>query len=251
MAILGEICAGPAPGGSGWRLGLALAAGLLTACAETGPIFPTSDRLDPWVSAAGAVDPRSDVAPVIKGEVASFRLGPGGRRAALRTGREWGLGQTYLFGFDIRIEPGPLPRQAVTLSTLERLGAPGRPGAGIVAVSLDSRGVSVLGRSCIRPAELGRWHSVEIRIALADDDTGFLEVFCDRRPIWAQSHLRTVLPPVCRRTEGCNAAVPKPVRYEWQLGLIAPHGAAQAIKVQMRRIFYHRLFWIPNRVGAL
>ena len=222
---------------------------LLTACDGVGPVFPTSDALEGWVRAPGAVDPRSDRAPVLAGDTVRFHLRRGERRTALRAGREWGVRQTYLLGFDLRIEPQSLPRRPVDLTRLVRTGG---DEAEIVAVALDRRnGVSVLGRRCIAPEALGAWHRVEIRIEFSDRDTGFLEVFCDRRPIWAQSHMRTTLPPVCRRAEGCNAPVPGPVGYEWQVGVIAPGRVARDLAVEMRRIFYHRLFVIPHRVGAL
>ena len=40
-------------------------------------------------------------------------------------------------------------------------------------------------------------------------------------------------------------------RFEWQFGVDAGHRVARAIQVEMQRLFYHRLFVIPNRVGQL
>ncbi|WP_322867818.1 hypothetical protein U5922_017355 [Aquicoccus sp. G2-2] len=98
------------------------------------------------------------------------------------------------------------------------------------------------------PAALNTWHSVEVRIAFANDDSGFLEIFCDRKPIWAQSHFRTALPPVCRLSEGCTKGVPAPARFAWQVGLLARGRIVRRVSVEMRRIFFHRLFVIPHRV---
>ncbi|WP_137699492.1 hypothetical protein [Marimonas lutisalis] len=222
---------------------------LVTACADTGPVYPTSDTLDPWVIAPDSVTPGSDRAPHVAGERMIFRLAPGERRSSLSTGRDWGVWQNYLMGFDVRVAPGQAPAQPVTLARFLRRGDPETE---LVAVMLDARrGITVLGRSCVPAARLGDWHSVELRIRLADNDTGFLEIFCDRRPIWAQDGFRTTLPPTCRHGEGCATPVPRPARFEWQVGLVSPGRVARAIRVEMQRIFHHRLFVIPNRVGTL
>ncbi len=239
------------PGAAVMRAGVALAVGLLSACSEVGPVFPTSQNLDAWVTAPETVDPASDRAPNVAGQVVTFRLARGERRSALQTGREWGLEQSYLFGFDIRLDQTALPRKPMVISRFLRSGAT-QGETELFAVMLDSRrGLSVMGRTCIKPEDLVHWHSVEMRIELADDDSGFLEVFCDRRPTWVQSRMRTTLPPTCRRAEGCTKPVPRPVQFEWQIGLIPAGQAAGDITVQMKRIFYHRLFVIPNRITAL
>lgn len=234
-------------------LKLTMAALLLAACNGMGPIYPTSDTLDDWVTAAASLDPASDHAPVFSDQVAVFQLAPGERMSALHAGRRWGLQQNYLFGFDIRLDPAQAPLRPVTLTRLSRLGPDGGAAGAqpLVSVELDARrGVSVLGRSCVPPEALGDWHSVELRIAFANDDSGFLEIFCDRRPIWAQSHLRTALPPICRLSEGCQQNIPAPARFAWQVGLMAQGRVARKISVGMRRIFFHRLFVIPNRVSG-
>lgn len=234
-----------------FRVLLVFLAWLLTACNETGmgPVYPTPEQLPEWVVSADAVDPRSDRAPVVDDPLVTFRLGPGDRRSALRAGQDWRLTNRYLFGFDVRLARGALAGQRVTLARLKRLGSREEE---LVSVEADTRrGVTIFGRTCIPAAELGNWHKVEIRIRLADDDTGFLEVFCDRRPIWAETGMRTTKPPVCRRREGCTTPVPHPVRVEWQLGLLADSGARRGIEVQMRRIYHRLLFVIQNRVGTL
>lgn len=225
---------------------LLLAAICLTACNETGPVFPTSDSLDPWVTDPASLDPQSDQPPLISDQIVRFHLTPGQQRSSLRAGREWGTAQTYLFGFDLRLDPNALGPDPITLSRLQRLGS---PAADIVSIQLDRRrGISIFGRSCVAPSELRKWHSVEVRINLANDDTGYLEIFCDRRPIVAIEAFRTTQPPICRRATGCTAPVPRPARFEWQVGLLAPRRVSRAVTIEMRRIFYHRLFVIPNRV---
>ncbi|MEZ5714251.1 MAG: hypothetical protein R3D85_03175 [Paracoccaceae bacterium] len=190
---------------------------------------------------------------MIAGQTVRFHLAPGQRRSSLHTSHAFGLGQTYLLGFDIHRGATPLPARPVTIARLMRgTGTPGAPETEIAAIRLDARnGITAFGRQCIPAAQLTRWHSVELRVAMADDDTGYLELFCDRRPVWAQQKTRTTLPPPCRRAQGCTRPVPPPVRYDWQLGLIAAGPVRQPLGLDMRRIFYHRLFVIPNRVGTL
>ncbi|MDU8925833.1 hypothetical protein RXV86_00385 [Alisedimentitalea sp. MJ-SS2] len=221
----------------------------LSACSDTGPVYLTAEALQAWVRTPGAVDPRSDRAPAVSEDAVRFALSRGQRRSMLRTGNEWLVGQSYLFGFDVRADRKQLGNRPVVISRLMRKSDPTRV---LAEVRLDARnGVTVMGRSCIPANALGTWHQVEMRIRLADDDTGFFEVFCDRKPVWAQSELRTTQPPICRRSAGCNQPVAKPVAFEWQFGLLAVGRATRAVQVEMQRVFYHRLFVIPNRVGRL
>jgi hypothetical protein len=221
----------------------------LAACGSTGPIFNVSDALYDWVKAPGAVTPGSDQDPVIADPVVIFRLDRGDRRSTLQTGESWRTTQTYLFGFDVRLDPRTLGGERLDLSRLYRNGAPATE---LISVQLDARrGVTVLGRACIAPAHLATWHRVEMRIRLADNDTGYLEVFCDRKPIWARVNMRTTFAPECRISAGCNRAVPKPERYEWQIGLMSARGVARPVTVQMQRLHYRVLFYKPNRVGTL
>jgi len=231
------------------QVALVLAALFVAACSETGPIAPTPEPLEAWVKIPETADPRSDRLPVLADPVVNFHLAQGQRRSALRTDRDFGLGQTYLLGFDIRLDRKFTPARPVAVSRFMRQG---KPETELVSVQLDARhGVTVMGRSCIKADELGKWHRVEFRIRLADDDAGFLEVFCDRRPIWARSGFRTTLPPTCRRREGCNRGVARPVRFEWQLGLMSETRLRRETRIQMQRLFYHRLFIIPHRVENL
>ena len=224
---------------------------LLAACDDggTGPVYFVDAELYDWVKAPEAIVQSSDQAPIIADPIVTFRLAPDDNLSALRAGKEWRVGHAYLFGFDVRLERKSLGNEKVALSRLLRKGDPPTE---IVPVLLDAdRGVTVMGRTCIAPTDLGNWHRVEMRIRLSNKDTGFLEVFCDRKPIWARVNIRTTFPTVCRLREGCDTYVPKPVRYEWQLGLLSNGGVAKQIVAQMQRIDYRRIFYIPHRVGTL
>lgn len=222
---------------------------LLANCSETGPVYPTSSDIQPWVMAAESRDPAADRAPKFDNPVVHFALAPGERRSSLHTGRRWTTDMNYLMGFDVRVRPETLPRDRVTIGRLVRRGPTEEE---LLRVVLDpSRGVTVLGRTCIPRAKLHQWHSVEVRTRFADDDTGFMEVWCDRRPLWAQSHYRTTLPPTCRRSEGCTMPLKGAASFDWQFGLISPRPAPRPISIEMRRIHTHRLFVIPRRVEEL
>ena len=221
----------------------------LAGCGTTGPVFLLDDEVYEWVSATGSVDPLSDQAPLIEDPTVTFLLSPGQRRSALQTGDDWRIGQAYLFGFDVRLDPATLGPNPITISSLSRVTA---PESVIASVSLDRRrGVTVFGRSCIPVEKLSEWHRVEMRIRIANNDTGFLEVFCDRQPIWAQKNLRTVFPPVCRLQDGCGAAIAKPARFKWQIGLISEKAITRRVEIEMQRLHQRVIFYIPNRVGTL
>lgn len=219
--------------------GAGLAVLLVAGCSEVGPVFPTSDQLEPWVRGAQTQDARSDMPPVIAGERVVFRLGRGQRRSVLLSGRGWRIRQSWLIGFDMRMAREDLPQRPVAVT---RVAQSGVREVGLALVTADARhGVRAMGRACIAPEEVEAWHAVELRFTLAADRTGFLEVFCDRRPVWARSGVRMV-----RHTaDGAEA------RFSWELGLIAARGVARDVTVEMRRVFQHRLFVIPNRVGRL
>lgn len=229
---------------------ICLAAVLLSACGGTGPIFRVQDALYDWVTAPETIDMTSDQRPIFADPVVTFQLAPGDRRSVLQTGQDWRLGHNYLVGFDLRLDRKSLGNETVDLSRIYRTG--GDTATEIVSVSLDTRrGVTIMGRTCIPASDLGEWHRVEMRIRLSNKDSGFLEVFCDRKPIWARTNMRTTFPPVCRRSEGCDAVVPKPARYQWQIGVMSDRRVARPVKVQMQRLHYRMLFYIPNRAGTL
>jgi hypothetical protein len=230
------------------------AAILLAACSDTGPIYPLELAPYDWVRAPESVSPQSDRAPVITDPVVNFRLDRGEKQSTLRAkgefnNVEWRIGSTYLYGFDVRLDRRSLRNEHVLLSRLSR---EGNPAVEIVAVHLDARGgVTVMGRTCIAPAEFADWHRVEVRIKLSDNDNGYVEVFCDREPLWARTGLRTTFPPMCRRSKGCDAPVPASARYDLDIGLISEDGVATPVFVQMRRLHYRPLLYKPNRVGNL
>lgn len=228
---------------------LLIAALGLTACNGTGPIYPVQDDLYDWVKAPEAVSPESDREPVVADPVVNFRLDRGERQSTVQVSEDLRPYRTYLLGFDVRLDRASLGRENVTLSRLSRRGD---PSVEVVSVQLDAaRGVTVMGRTCIAPADLADWHRVELRIKFSDRDRGYLEVFCDRRPIWARTEIRTTFPVVCRRRDGCDARVPQPVSYDWRTGLISNEGVAHRVMVQMRRLHYRPLIIKPNRVGTL
>lgn len=228
---------------------LLLAAGLLAACGGSGPVFRVEHNLYDWVIFPAAVDPASDQAPVITDPVVSFRLAAGQRRSALRAGEDWGLGQTRLFGFDIMADRAALGSGTVDISRLIRVGDPGNP---IVSAQLSAaHGVTVLGRSCIAPEGLDQWHRVEMRIRLSDRDEGFLEVFCDRKPIWARTDLRTTVAPGCEADGTCVARGQPPLRFEWQMGLMRDHPVPRPVSIWMKRLHHRQLIYVPNRAGNL
>lgn len=221
----------------------------VTCCGTTGPVFLVEDELYDWVSVPGAIDPLSDQAPLISGSVVTFRLSPGQQLSALQTGEDWRIGQAYLFGFDVRLDPEALGPHPITVSRLTRVTV---PESEIASVLLDRRrGVTVFGRTCVPPEKLAEWHRVEMRIRVANDDKGFLEVFCDRKPIWAQKDMRTTFPPGCRLREGCNDDVAQPARFAWQIGLMPVKAVSKNTEIQMQRLHQRLIFYIPNRVGTL
>jgi hypothetical protein len=233
-----------------------LVAMLLPGCTapDTGPIYQVDSSPYSWVKASSSVHPASDRAPIVGDPIVAFRLDTGERNSTLVAAGEWGgnewrTGQTYLFGFDVRTDPGALRNEVVTLAQLTRSSA--SPAVIISAELSAARGVTVMGRTCIAPSELRDWHRVEFRVRLSDRDTGYLEVFCDREPIWARTGMRTALPPICRRSEGCDDVVARPVRFEVQMGLMSDTGVTRPISVQMQRLHYRRIFYVPNRVGQL
>ena len=226
-----------------------LIAGLFLAACGTGPIYPDVDWLNDWVKSPNAVDASSDQAPIIADPVVNFHLNRGDRTSAIQAGEEWSVGQTFLLGFDVRLDPSSLGQEKITLSRLTRKGS---PAVEIASVQLDADyGVTVFGRTCIPAAELSKWHRVEMRIKLSDEDEGYLEVFCDRNPIWARINMRTNFAPECRYGEGCQTAVTKPERYNWRVGLMADVPVSQKISLQMQRLNHRRLYYKPNRVGTL
>lgn len=222
---------------------------LFAACGDSGPVYPIQSELYDWVKSPEAIHPESDQSPVISDPAITFRLKRGERQSALRAGEDWRTGQIRLFGFDVRVVGNVLPSEVVDISQLYRVGSPSTK---IISVQLDAkRGVTVFGRTCIAAKDLGAWHRVEMRIRLRNDDFGYLEVFCDRKPVWARTNIRTTFPPVCRIREGCNLAVPEPQRYEWQVGVMANRGLSKPFTLQMQRLHHRLLIYTPNRAGNL
>ena len=218
----------------------------LASCAGNGPIFQVQSEFYDWVSDPDSLDPRSDRQPVLADPVATFALSPGERRSSLVFEPEQGLGFKHLYGFDIRASEDALPETPVAISRIVR---ESDPSANIISIELDAkRGVSVFGRSCLAPDELDDWHRVEFRMRFSDNDSGYLEVFCDRQPVWAATDIRTTFPPTCRRSEGCTAAVPRPFRIVWEVGLISDADVSQNVEIDMQRLHHRFLFLVQNRI---
>lgn len=211
-----------------------------------GPIFPVENALYEWVTPE-LVDPRSDRSPVFADPVISFRLAPGDKRSILLIDREWRLGLRFLAGFDLRVA-GDLPEKPVTLSRFVRRGP---VEIEISSFQLDAqRGVTFRGRTCIEPGRLREWNRVETRIFLTDQENGFLEVFCNRTPLWGVARTRTTFRPPCRASEGCGQPGPRSATYQWQLGLLAPAPIRRGLQVDMQRIHQRILWYVPNRIAA-
>lgn len=221
----------------------------LAACNADGPVYPVSDALYDWVKTPEAIDRLSDQPPVITDPLVTFRLSPGERRSALQAPEDWYVGQTYLLGFDVRLDRASLGPEKVILSRFLQQGS---EQSEIFSVQLDQvRGVTVFDRTCIAPSDLADWHRVEVRIRMANRDRGFLEVFCDRKPIWGQVNIRATQPVDCQRSAGCTASAPRRPEFEWQVGLFSDHSVARTVTVQMQRLHYRTLLYVPGRVGSL
>lgn len=220
----------------------------LAACEnnDTGPVYPVQDALYEWVFSPDAQDPKSQRAPDISDPVLTFQLNAGQRRSSMRFPGNFNLGQAKMVGFDIRVGRTRLPRRPITISRVRRVGPDGTE---ILSVQLDAkRGVTLFGRTCVPAKDLQDWHRVEMRMRFSNQDTGFLEVFCDRKPFWGQRAVRTTQPPTCKLSDGCTTPVERPIRFEWEFGLMADRAVPRRTDIQMQRLHERRLFVIPNRI---
>ena len=105
------------------------------------------------------------------------------------------------------------------------------------------------GQTCIPASDLNDWNRVEFRIKLTDRDVGYLEVFCNREPLWGVAETRTTFAIPCRRREGCTQELPpgRP-KFHWHLGLIGANPVAQGVTLEMRRLHQRELLYVPNRI---
>lgn len=251
-----------------------------------------------WLPATFSVDTRSATEPDFREDEVIFTVkrgdcsnrpdssGPSDcarktTRSTFSTGTTWRLDQKYLYSFEFWIDPSLTYRayrnpQATKTggvsSTLSIARWQGRDDLNnqLFDLKVDAmRGVTFMGRTCIRPSDFGGWHKFDMRIKWADDDTGFLEVRCNRRPIheglpiFAISDVPTNQALHCFRANNCDPERNNhPDRFEMELGIIhdaervggravLPRIGPQGLTVKMRRIIERRLYVIFGRVDAL
>ena len=227
------------------RLTLALTAVALAACGVgDGPIFPVRAALYDWVT-PDKVDPRSDRAPKIADPVVIFTLDAAQRSSFLTVSDEFGLGRRFLIGFDVRV-PGALPQKPIKVSRFMRRDD---PDVELLSFELDAeRGLTFRGQTCVPADQLGDWNRVEARMRLSDRRSGYLEVFCNREPFWSVSGVRTVYPLDCQDRAGCNARLTELPDFEWSIGLISSLALRQALSIEMQRLHFRELLYVPNRI---
>ena len=281
------------------RLVLLLLLGACQAGTPTALPGPEATRADTGPLPPGfVVGDRSAVAPTIEGDEIIFTVNQGDcspwsdqrgasdcatrtTRSVISTGKDLSLGQQYLFGFDFWIDPGLThpgyrnPKARLTNGFTSRLSiarweGDRYPNNQLFDVKVDTtRGVTFLGRTCIPPSEFGKWHRLDTRVRWANDETGFLEVRCDSRPvytgrpIYAASNVSTNQAPHCFAENHCDPGVFKdPGRFNLQLGIIFdqevvngravfPRIPTAGLTVRMRRPIARRLYVVFGRVEAL
>ena len=274
---------------------------LLAACdpaaAPVGGGPDATHDLPAWAPPKFVVGARSATRPAFAGSELVFRVEQGDcsrtvdaegpsdcatrtTRSVIATGRDWRLGHQYLLGFEFWIDPGLAYRGYRTPDARMTDGFSSRlsiarwrgdvlPDNQLYDLKVDAtRGVTFLGRTCVPPSGFGQWHRFSMRIRWANDDTGFVEVRCDRslhsgQPIHAASDLPTNRAPHCFRDNNCRPGVDKdPQRFEMQLGIIFEPEVARGraafpripqggLTVKMRRIVERRLYVIFGRVQEI
>lgn len=277
---------------------LLLAAVLLAACQTAASTGPEAARAAPgWLPVKFAVGERSTPPPTFADPEIVFKVNRGDcsprtdrrgasdcatktNRSVITTGDSWRIGHQYLFGFDFWIDPGLTHRGYRNARAVKTNGFSSRlsiarwegdryPNNQLFDVKVDAtRGVTFMGRTCIPPSEFGRWHRMDIRMRWADDETGFLEVRCDRRPvfsgqpIYAVSNVATNRALDCYRENHCVPGFDKdPQRFNMQLGIlfdqevvngraVFPRIPPEGLTVKIRRPIARRLYVIFSRVEA-
>lgn len=168
------------------------------------------------------------------------------------------LGQRYLISFDFHITPDQLPKG--TRFSMARFYGSRHPVNPLFDVQVDAkRGVTFHGTQCVSPEDMGGWHRFSIRMRLANDNTGFLEMRCDRPlrvglPLLAKSEVNTARPFDCVLGRRCRRG-PVPHQFSVEMGIIADPVAgrfapmpAEGLTVRMKRVIAKRLFVIIGRV---
>jgi hypothetical protein len=154
-------------------------------------------------------------------------------KSEIATGGRWRLGETYKYEFDFWIDPTLTHRGHETSNAIytnnfnSRLEIARWQGEGYVKNHLydveadTTRGVTFLGRTCVPPSQFGSWHRFEMRIRWANDETGYIEVKCDGRTVYADTKVATNQAPHCFLENHCEPGVFKdPDRFNMQLGIL-------------------------------
>ncbi|SIS56953.1 hypothetical protein SAMN05421759_101480 [Roseivivax lentus] len=229
-----------------WALAFALS--LCGACAPpTGLSQPASEAppLPDYVHERYFIEPASSRRPERGAEALRFALTPGGcspgpgcARSAIATGEAWQPGHQTMIGFEIRV-PRDFAHRGPGLS-VARFRA-GRGGPLLIDMTLDrDRGLTAFGRVCLPPEVFGQWRRVYLRMAWAQDETGFVEIRCGRGDILSE--------PVIYAAEGIATHPPgAPARYDLHLGLVADRPVSRPVTVEMRRILWRRLYVVLGR----
>ena len=220
--------------------------GLLAGCTSQGPVFPMVPNLTEWQISEDQIDSVSDVRPALSEHSARFRLAQGDQRSLLVREDEWSNSRKFLLGFDVMVLQSPSVSQRVTLARLVR---PDPPNRALVSVDLTAQsGITVAGQACVAADQLAEWRRIEVRVFFSEARKGYVEVFCDRRPVYALLELETGYPPGCGDNAACGRMLDDPVPYEWQVGLVSERPVGAPVDVQMRRMQQRPLVWTPNRV---
>jgi hypothetical protein len=275
---------------------------LLAACQPLTPQQPTlpeATRDNPeWLPTKYFISDRSATAPIFSDPEVTFNVHHGecstktdrrGRsdcatkttRSAITAGDTFRIGHQYLFGFDFWIDPELTHAGYSSASATRTNGFSSRlsiarwegdqyPDNQLFDLKVDTtRGVTFMGRACVKPSGFGQWHRFDMRMRWADDDTGFIEVRCNARPvysgrpIYAASNIPTNQALDCTRDNHCQPGVAKnPQRFRMELGIIFdpelvngqvvfPRIPAEGLTVKMRRPIARRLYVIFNRYDTL
>lgn len=232
--------------GCGLNIAFALCFVILTGCTSQGPVFPMLPNLAEWQVHVSQIDPSSDVSPMLGEHAARFRLDRGDQRSLLVREDEWAVSRKFLLGFDVAVRQAPGGSKPVTVA---RLVQPENGEAALISIDLDpQKGIAVSGQTCIPADQMSDWHRVEVRVHFAEGPQGYVEVFCDRRPVYALLELETGYPPGCRDNAACGQVRQEPVPYEWQVGLVSGVPLTTPVDVELRRMQQRPLVWTPNRV---
>lgn len=170
------------------------------------------------------------------------------------------VGHRYLITFEYWVDPN-YRRNGAPVSIARFYGSlyPVNP---IFDLKMDrQRGVTFLGLTCVPPQNLGGWHRFSVRMGLAADESGFLEVRCDGSqrigsPILARSNVITTAAWACVLNPRCNPRrAPVPQTFSLEAGIIADRRGGgfapippEGMRLKLRRITAKRLFVIIGLV---